>query len=180
MAFRLFSIAIPNDGTVEEELNRFLAGHRIVALQSQWATRGDVPYLVFTVEYVPGKAEQAGLASPPSRFATAAVDYRELLPPEAFARFSKLRDWRRKTAEAEGVKAFVIFTNAQLAAIAQMENPDLAALRKVDGLGEARAAKYGEGLLATLSEEMPEGAKEGSPAATEAAAPAPPTGEAAP
>lgn len=40
MAYRIFSIPIPSEGG-EEELNRFLAGHRVASVRTQWVTRTD-------------------------------------------------------------------------------------------------------------------------------------------
>ena len=43
------------------------------------------------------------------------VDYKEVLKPEEFEVFSRLRDWRKGVAEKEGVPVYVVFTNEQLA-----------------------------------------------------------------
>ena len=155
--YRVFNIAIPNDGGEETELNRFLASHRIVSVRTQWVTNGDVPYEVFTVEYVggvktggPPSSAAVDMAAeesrPPNR-----PDYRKLLTQEQFVRYCKIRDERKKIADAEAVKAFVVFTNEQLAAIAKMEKPTFSDLRKIDGIGEARIGKYGEKILSALS-----------------------------
>ena len=148
--YRIFSIAIPSDGEEEAELNRFLASHRIVSVRAQWVTSGDVPYEVFTVEYsgvskVGGNREQSTAFDGkeiPSR-----PDYRKLLTPEQFIRYCKMRDERKKIADAEVVKAFVVFTNEQLAEIAKLENPTLEGLKKIDGIGEARVEKYGQRII---------------------------------
>ncbi len=155
---RVFNIAIPNNGTEEAELNRFLVSHRIVSVRTQWVTSGETPYEVFTVEYVggvktggPPSSAAVDMAAedsrPPNR-----PDYRKLLTQEQFVRYCKMRDERKRIAEEEAVKAFVVFTNEQLAAIARMESPTLAGLREVDGIGEARAKKYGARIIAALEE----------------------------
>lgn len=159
MPFKIFNIAVPNDGREEEELNRFLLTHRVLTVQAQWVTRGEVPYQVFTVEYAAGKAAQAGLATPPPSQADARVDYQKLLPPAAFEKFCRLREERRRISEAEAVKPFVVFTNAQLAAMAQLETVTLETLRAIEGVGEARMEKYGKTMVAVLSEEKREAAE---------------------
>lgn len=63
------------------------------------------------------------------------IDYKETLPPAEFARFSKLRELRKQIAEAEGLLVYAVFTNEQLAAIAQ----------KVPG-----AQRFDSGLLVNL------------------------------
>ena len=135
MPYKIFTIPIPPSGGEDEDLN------------------GDatVPYQVFTVEFIAGKEPQTGLTTPPSSEATARVDYREKLAPDQFALYCRLRDLRRAIAEEESVKPFVVFTNAQLAAFAQTRPTTLAALREVEGVGEARAEKYGIRVLAVLA-----------------------------
>jgi superfamily II DNA helicase RecQ len=80
------------------------------------------------------------------------VDYREQLSAEEFAVFSRLRDERKKWAEAEGVPVYTIFTNAQLAAMVRQRVTTAAALGGIDGIGPARVAKYGDRLLAVLAD----------------------------
>lgn len=149
--YRVFNIAIPNDGSEEAELNRFLSSHRVVSVRTQWVTNGDVPYEVFTVEYSGSAALVAAANGGPPSSAVASdnarTDYRKLLTPEQFVRYCKMRDERKKIADEEAVKAFVVFTNEQLAEIAKMENATLADLKKIDGIGEARVGKYGARIL---------------------------------
>ena len=80
------------------------------------------------------------------------MDYKEVLNPADFALFAKLRDWRKATAEGEGVPVYSVFTNEQLAGIAVKRPDTVAGLREVEGVGEAKAKKYGAGLLAILSD----------------------------
>ena len=156
---KVFNIAIPNDGVEEAELNRFLVSHRIVSVRTQWVTNGDVPYEVFTVEYA-GRTgvspvqdgSVAATADAQERVPPVRVDYRKILEPEQFIRYCKMRDERKKIAEEEAVKAFVVFTNEQLASIARLEKPTLAEVRKIGGIGEARAEKYGARIIAALGE----------------------------
>ena len=74
------------------------------------------------------------------------------LPPEASARFDALRRWRGELARTQGVPAYVIFTDATLRAIALEVPTDLDALATIGGVGVAKLERYGEAVLATLSE----------------------------
>ena len=82
---------------------------------------------------------------------SASIDYAQELPPDVFALFNALREMRKTLATNEGVKPFVVFTNAQLAEIARRWSESLAALRKVEGVGEARAERYGAAVLDVLA-----------------------------
>lgn len=83
------------------------------------------------------------------------TDYREKLDPDTFARFARLRQARKRWAEEAGVPVYAIFTNAQLAAVAQARPDSLTALQEIDGIGAAKASSYGERVLALLTDAPP-------------------------
>jgi ATP-dependent DNA helicase RecQ len=74
------------------------------------------------------------------------------LSPENQPIFEKLRTWRAATAKEQGVPAYVIFHDATLRQIATDQPTTLAELGKVNGVGENKLAKYGEQILATLTD----------------------------
>jgi hypothetical protein len=43
------------------------------------------------------------------------IDYKDVLKPEEFEVFSRLRDWRKSVAEKEAVPGYTVLTNEQLA-----------------------------------------------------------------
>lgn len=45
------------------------------------------------------------------------VDYRELLEPEEFGRYAKLREWRKERSQQDGCPPFAILNNEQMAQI---------------------------------------------------------------
>ena len=65
--------------------------------------------------------------------------------------FERLRAWRGAEARAQGVPAYVILHDRTLAAIAQTEPVDLAALARVDGIGTVKLARYGEAIIGLVS-----------------------------
>ncbi len=69
---------------------------------------------------------------------------------EAAALFEALRDWRRGEAARQRVAPFFIFSNATLAAIAKARPHGLAALARIDGVGEGKLARYGEAVLGVV------------------------------
>lgn len=81
------------------------------------------------------------------------VDYKEVLSPEDFVTFARLRDIRKELAKTEQVPAYAIFTNEQLAAIAKALPVSASALSQIGGVGENRVEKYGTQFLKLLKEE---------------------------
>jgi ATP-dependent DNA helicase RecQ len=60
--------------------------------------------------------------------------------------FQRLRAWRSGVAKEQGVPAYVVFTDATLAAIAQARPDSLSELRAVSGVGDAKLERYGESV----------------------------------
>jgi superfamily II DNA helicase RecQ len=50
-------------------------------------------------------------------------------------------------AEKEGVPVYVVFTNEQLAEMVKKKVSSKAALKEIEGVGEARVEKYGDAVL---------------------------------
>ncbi|WFE60760.1 DNA helicase RecQ [Micromonospora sp. WMMD712] len=91
----------------------------------------------------PPKARSAAKARPG---AAAVVE----LSAEAEPVFERLRAWRAATAKEQGVPAYVVFHDATLRQIAADPPSTLDELARVNGVGEAKLARYGEQLLAAL------------------------------
>jgi ATP-dependent DNA helicase RecQ len=62
----------------------------------------------------------------------------------------RLRRWRRETAQAAGVPAYVVFHDATLAAIAVAQPASLNDLLRVPGVGDSKLRRYGEEVLEVL------------------------------
>jgi ATP-dependent DNA helicase RecQ len=73
------------------------------------------------------------------------------LSPEDAAVFEKLRAWRGATAREQGVPAYVVFHDATLRQIAAVGPTTLAELSEINGVGEAKLAKYGQRVLDVLA-----------------------------
>jgi superfamily II DNA helicase RecQ len=143
MGFAVFSVRAVGDPEAVAALNRFLAGHKVLQVDRKLVEAGGDAYWTFSVEYLDGgKVEQ-----PPGGLPSQRVDYKEVLSPAQFERFSRLWTKRKELAEAEGLPVFALFTNEQLAQIARMEKVTLSGLRNVDGLGEKKCGKYGQAIV---------------------------------
>lgn len=75
---------------------------------------------------------------------------REILPPQEFVLFAKLRELRKQMAQAESVPVYTIFTNEQLAEMARRRVRTKSDLEGIAGVGDARVSKYGQQFLAAL------------------------------
>lgn len=61
--------------------------------------------------------------------------------------FSRLRMWRKKTADEQGVPAYVVFHDKTLRAICEVRPRTIGALSRVPGVGPTKLARYGRDIL---------------------------------
>jgi ATP-dependent DNA helicase RecQ len=66
--------------------------------------------------------------------------------------FDALKSWRRLLAIEQGVPPYVIFGDRSLAEIALMRPASLSDLALVNGVGEAKLARYGQAVLKLVRE----------------------------
>lgn len=151
MRFHLFQYPLP--GTADlDDLNAFLAGHRVAAVQQHVVPTPAGAQLVFVVQTIEGAAAaNAGGHRRAEQRSEGKIDYREVLSAPDFAQYSRLRDERRRIADQEGVPVYTVFSNAQLAEIVRRAVRTKAELLAIDGIGAARVERYGARILAQLA-----------------------------
>jgi len=163
MKYRFFHIPALDPDAQAEALNRFLGQYRILSLDRHLVANGEGSFWALAVSYAdsetaPGAPEAAG------RGRKSRVDYREVLDQQAFATYAALRSLRKDLAEREGVPAYALFTNEQLAAMVQRKASTAAELAEIEGVGKARVDKYAAAFLEVLNA-PPAAAGEGGDAA---------------
>lgn len=151
MKYRFFTIPVREPAAAQEDLNRFLAAHRVAGIDKQFVADGPNSLWSFVVGYDDGET-----APPPA--AKGKIDYREVLSEADFAVFARLRVLRKELAERAGIPAFGIFTNEQLAELVRQRVTTAEVLEGINGVGKARAEKYGAAFLALLAESFKDAA----------------------
>ena len=135
-----FFIPLSGGGAAQDEMNAFLRGHRVLQIEKAFSGNG----WAFCVEWLEGTSVSS---KPPYQ---KRIDYREILEPDAFERFAKLRERRKAIAQEDGVPPYMVITDAQMAAAVKDGGPTLESLKAADGFGDARLKKYGERLLSAF------------------------------
>ena len=64
--------------------------------------------------------------------------------------FDRLKEWRRKRAQVDGVPAYVVFHDRTLAEIAERQCKDWADLAAISGVGPAKLERYADEVLAVV------------------------------
>lgn len=147
MPFEFIQIPANGQGSGKEELNKLLRGGRIASVRKEFVANGEDSFWAFCIEFLDGAldADKGRGSSGPK------IDYKEVLSPEDFSVFSKLRDLRKAISDKEAIPAYSVFTNEQLAAMVTGKADSLAAMSAIPGVGAARLDKYGTVFLASLT-----------------------------
>ena len=127
MRVKLFAIPATTDNALEEEMNRFLRGHRVIEVLHKFNQEKSL--WCFCVKYMDKEGFKKGKSD------NRRVDYKNILKPEDFSQFVKLRKVRKSIAEEDGIPAFVIFTDKQMAELAKLGPPWPESMKKVEGIG---------------------------------------------
>lgn len=142
--YAIFSLPLYSGSPEEEELNRFLRGHRVIQTRKKLMESGAGTSWVFLVEYM--EDQKSGASGRPQQ-SQQRVDYKEILLPEDFQLYSKMRELRKTVAESQGIPVYTVFSNDQLAEMARSRPANRADLQKLAGIGEGKADRYGAAFL---------------------------------
>ena len=134
----------PDVGFDNELLQKAIGDVEILDATDHFYIHGGVPYLTVLIRYRDDE-EPKGLARKHRRtFSLKELD------EESRSLYEILAKWRRQKAKDAGIPPFMIANNRQLAKIASERPLTKAALRKIEGIGEAKADKYGEEIFEVI------------------------------
>jgi len=151
-------------GFNDAELRDFMKGNEIISVRDHFFMRHDVAYLTLIIKYLPGLQE---LDVRPK--GTKEEPWRKALSEADMGLFNLLREWRAKRAKKEGYPPYILFTNVQLAEMVKSRPQSLVELMKIDGVGQAKADKYGQEILAITKIDLcPSPDQNGGPVASRA------------
>ncbi|MFM9961406.1 MAG: HRDC domain-containing protein [Planctomycetaceae bacterium] len=149
MPFAVFYVPVIHGEVAQAEMNAFLSNHRVLRVERQFVSQSDASFWTFCVDYSDGKRPATGGTSGAS--SRPKIDYQNVLSPEDFKIYVRLRDLRKELAAAESVPVYIIFSNEQLAEIARRKATTKAALGKIEGLGNGKLEKYGDRILKVVA-----------------------------
>jgi len=142
MQIRIFNVPITDNGEIQAEMNRFLAGQKVLEVEQRFFQNEKGACWSFCVRY---------LISNTSNFSTQSnkqkVDYKELLNENEFAIFSKLRECRKIIAANDAVPAYAVFTDEELGGISKLPVIEVTKLISIKGIGDKKVEKYGNQLI---------------------------------
>ena len=97
MPYKTFVIPARYAGWAERELNAFVGNHRVLSVDWRWVDQGENSFWAALVDYL--ESPSAAAPDPGGERARKRIDYKEVLSPEDFEVFARLRNWRKAIAE---------------------------------------------------------------------------------
>ncbi|MEI6066544.1 MAG: HRDC domain-containing protein [Methylococcaceae bacterium] len=153
MKMHFFTVPAKWPEQAQQTLNAFCAQHRVMTLEKQFVDVGIESYWSICVTFM------EGINLPVAGNVTNRrdkIDYRDVLSEQDFALYAQLRNLRKALSEQEGIPAYALFTNEQLAGMVTGRVRSESELAKIEGVGKARLEKYGSAFLQVLKTSLPE------------------------
>lgn len=141
MQIRIFNIPLTDTGELLTELNRFLAGNKVLEVEQRFFQNDKGGCWSFCVRCLPGMVGNQGSGN------RAKVDYKEVLSEVEFSVFSRLREIRKALSIDDGVPAYAVFTDEELSNIARLSELNEKTMATVPGIGEKKIIRYGKALV---------------------------------
>ena len=102
---------VGDSGGALQEMNSFLRSNKVLEVENNLVSNENGAYWCFCVRYI----ERSFAAEGGDQKGVAKVDYKKVLDEATFQKFSSLREIRKKVSADEGLSAFIIFTDEELA-----------------------------------------------------------------
>ena len=127
-------------------LDLFLADKEVLNIEHHFFEVGQKPFLTLLIHYE--ATVKTGGAAMNSK---SDVDPKSLLSDEEWPLYETLRQWRNERAKEDGIPSYTIFKNAVLVDLVKKRPSTLTQLQTISGIGQNKAAKYGDALLGLVS-----------------------------
>lgn len=137
MQIKLYTIPVFGSETIEEELNRFLRGHRILQLERHFCADNGGNWAIM-IEYVDGDP----MAEVPPANRREKRDYSEGLTDEEKQRFEHFKSIRKDLANRLSLPAYLVFTNEELALLAKIPELREDSVKSLKGIAPQRLKDY--------------------------------------
>lgn len=139
MAIHIFTVPFDPKKQVfhDEELRGFLLNKRVTAIRPEFFQSAGQAFWSVFVEYDP-------LTTLDTRGCEGLNEPQQLL-------WQRLQEWRKETAQKDGIPVYIIATNRQLSDVVRLAPRTLEALRQIQGFGKKKLERYGMHVLQIVS-----------------------------
>ena len=142
-----FRFSGSTDGFNDEPLQAFIADKEVIEFSEHFFVHEKTPYLTLLLSYRLLNHDQGGKSK-------RRQDPRKELDDREKQAYDALRAWRAARARQEGIPPYMIANNKQLAGMIKRGAATKVSLAGVEGIGEAKIARYGDEILQTIAEHL--------------------------
>ncbi len=159
MKLKIFTLRLnPSTGLFDEgELAKFQLGKDVIDVSEHFLVHEKTPTLLLVLRYRELPDNGGGTRSSPE---AARKDWRAELDAPGQKIYDEFRLWRGRKAKHDGLPPYLILNNRELAELVMKRPANISQLREIEGIGEAKAKRWGEEMLAILeklkSSKLPE------------------------
>ena len=136
-----FFISPFSEPSASAELNNFLKSHRIINVEKRLIDGERGTGWVFLVEYTDVEGGKFAYTM------SSKVDWRDVLNPSQFAVYDFFRKKRKEIGDKTKIPLYGIFSNEQLAFMAQNPLKNKDEFIKIKGINESKFKQWGEVFL---------------------------------
>ncbi|WP_169315715.1 HRDC domain-containing protein [Haliscomenobacter hydrossis] len=134
---RIFTLPFDavSEGFPDEIVTEFCLNKKVHSLQAQFFLHEGRPFWSVAVQYevlVHGEEKVRDLDEAQQQL------------------YTRLREWRKKQAEKEGVPVFILATNQHLTNMVRLKAQSLETLKQIKGFGPKKTQKYGKQIIAII------------------------------
>ncbi len=141
MQLKIFTIPLfGNDGCLDD-VNSFLRSHKIVDIRKELIVQNGINYWSFLITYLGNTTAFSDFEKKEK------IDYKNVLDTDQFNRFAKMRTVRKQLSLQFAAPAYAIFTDAELAELAKLDELTLSVMQKVNGIGKKKVERYGNDFI---------------------------------
>ncbi len=146
MQIKLFTISIYDDGSTLDEMNNFLKANKVLEVEKQFFSSRDGAHWCFCVRYIERSSHSTS-------YKKAKVDYKQILDEITFQKFSRLREIRKKVAADEGIPAFGVFNDEEIADLSRLETITQKNMLSVKGIGDKKVERFSKFFLTKVQKD---------------------------
>ncbi len=142
MQQQIFSIPAFDSQSTTDEMNRFIRSHKIVKIERHFVAAPEGSYWTFCIQYVDGAPQNTFSFNRKDK-----PDYSTVLSVEHFKIFNQLRKHRKVIADSDGVPAYAVFSDEELANITVLTEINTKNMMTIKGIGLKKVEKYGAAMV---------------------------------
>ena len=149
MKLKVFTLRFSGstEGFDDRPLQEFIADKEVIEFSEHFFIHENIPCLTILIAY-------RSLESLESRRVARQTDPRLEFDGVEKEAYDALRAWRAAAAKVEGIPPYMIANNRQLAKMIRIKPTSRETLGRVEGIGEAKIAKYGDQMLEIISKHL--------------------------